>query len=150
VRLGQQHRVLFAEGVTSYIDADLKLGQDARRLPDSLDPDDPIYVVTSPHIPLSQGPKVAPVPSVAAAEALAKRKGRRVVVAEFKLSDASFGPDRAPEVDIIVSSGTVVPQPRSGSSGPRWKYISQGFDAYHVYRRSDGRIVFRLQARAAD
>ncbi len=150
VRLDRQHRTLFAEGVTSYIDSDLKLPQDARRLPDSPGPDDPIYVVTTPHITFSQSPKVAAVPSVAAAEALAKKKGRRLTVAQFKLSDGSYGPDRAPAVDVIVSSGTVVPQPRSGSSAPQWKYISQGFDAYHVYRASDGRIVFRLQARVAD
>lgn len=150
VRLGRQHRALFVEGVTSYIDADLKLPQDARRLPNSPNPDDPIFVVTNPHVTLSQGPRLATVPSVAAAEALARKKGRRVAVAEFKLTGASSGPDRGPAIDIIVSAGTVVPQPRARSSGPQWKYVSQGFDAYHVYRRSDGRIVFRLQARAAD
>ncbi len=146
----RQHRALFAAGVSSYIDADLKLPEDARRLPDAPDPDDPVYVVTSPHIPLVQGLKVAAVPSVAAAEALARKKGRRVVVAEFKLSEASYGPDRGPAVDVIISSGTIVPQPRTTCPRPQWKYVSHGFDAYHVYRKRDGQIVFRLEARAAD
>jgi hypothetical protein len=146
----RQHRALFAAGVTSYIDADLKLPDDSRHLPDALSPDDPVYVVTSPHIPLIQGLKVAAVPSVAAAEALARRKGRRVVVAEFKLTEAFYGPERGPAVDVIISSGTVVPQPRTTSPRPQWKYVSHGFDAYHVYRKRDGQIVFQLQARAAD
>jgi hypothetical protein len=71
-------------------------------------------------------------------------------VAEFKLSEASYGPDRRPAVDLIISSGTIVPQPRTTSPRPQWKYVSHGFDAYHVYRKRDGQIVFRLQARAAD
>jgi hypothetical protein len=150
VRPDRQHRALFAEGVTSYIDADFKLREDARRLPDAPNPDDPIYVVTSPHVPLIQGLKVAAIPSVAAAEALARRKGRRVVVVAFKLSEASYGPDRSPAVDVIISSGTVVPQPRTTSSRPQWKYVSHGFDAYHVYRSPDGQVVFRLEDRVAD
>jgi len=150
VPLDRRHRTLFAEGIISYIDSDIRLPQDARRLPDSPSPDDPIYVVTNPRITLGQSRKVAAVPSVAAAEALARKEGRRLTVVQFKLSDASRGPDRGPEVDVIVSSGTIVPEPRPKSFGPQWKYISHGFDAYHVYKRSDGQIVFRLQARAAD
>jgi len=146
----RQHRALFAAGVTSFIDADLKLPADARRLPDSPNPDDPVYVVTHPHVALSQGLKVAAVSSIAAAETLAESKGRRIAVTEFKLGEASYGPDRGPAVDVIVSSGTIVPQPRTKSARPQWKYVSHGFDAYHVYRKSDGRIVFQLRARAAD
>ncbi len=146
----RQHRALFAASVTSFIDADLKLSADARRLPDTPNPDDPVYVVTHPRVALGQGLKVAPVSSIAAAEALAESKGRRIAVTEFKLGEASYGPDQGPAVDVIVSSGTIVPQPRTQSTRPRWKYVSNGFDAYHVYRKSDGRIVFQLQARAAD
>ena len=146
----RQHRALFAASVTSFIDADLKLPAEARRLPDTPNPDDPIYVVTHPHVAVSQGLKVAAVSSIAAAEALAGSKGRRLAVTEFKLGEASCGPDRSPAVDVIVSSGTIVPQPRAKSARPAWKYVSHGFDAYHVYRKSDGQIVFQLRARAAD
>lgn len=134
----------------STIDANLKLPADARRLPDTPNPDDPVYVVTRPRVALSQGRKVAAVSSIAAAEALAESKGRRIAVTEFTLGEASSGPDRGPEVDLIVSSGTIVPQPRAKSARPQWKYVSHGFDAYHVYRKSDGRIVFQLRARVAD
>ena len=146
----RQHRALFAAGVTSFIDADFKLSADARRLPETPDPDDPVYVVTHPHVALGQRLKVAAVSSITAAEALAGSKGRRIAVTEFKLGEASYGRDRGPAVDVIVSSGTIVPQPRTNSARPQWKYVSHGFDAYHVYRKSDGRIVFQLQARAAD
>jgi len=146
----RRHRALFAEGVTSFIDADLKSPADARRLPDRPTGDDPLYVVTSPHVPLVQGLNVSTARSVAAAEALARTKGRRVAVAEFRLSQASYGADRVPAVDVVISSGTVVPQPRTRSSRPRWKYVSHGFEAYHVYRGRNGQIVFQLQGRAAD
>lgn len=145
-----QHRALFADGVASYIKADLRLPGEARGLPDPPNPDDPIYVVTDPRIPVVQGVKVVAVSSVAAAEALAKSKGRRLAVAEFKLSEASYGADRAPAVDVIISSGAIVPQPRTTSGRIQWKYVSHGFGAYHVYRTRDGHIVFRLEARAAD
>jgi hypothetical protein len=144
------HRALFAAAVAAYIRTNLSRSPEDSELPDPLDPRDPVFVVTNPRVPVAIQGKIATLRDLASAESLARKNGRRLAVAEFKLGEASQQPDGKPAVDIIIASGRVVPQPPTPAGVIRWKYVSEGFDAYHVYREGDGPLVFRLEARAAN
>ena len=149
VTASEVHRSLFAEAVRAYLLTNLNRPAESRDLPDPVHPGDPIYVVASVTVPLAFGDRISVLPNLAAAESIAKEKGRSVVVTEFELTQASRHSDGHAAVEVIVSSGRVVQQPPAANGQVQWRYVSDGFAAFHIYRREGRKLVFRLEARAA-